>query len=107
MLPLSEITKEVNEWHPFQVNPYSENDSSHDQACKNDQSTKDVINGSDKVLVVADKIKDVCSETVAQGILQAAISNHLILKNFMKGKFNRSFNSADLFLLAKCHIGGT
>lgn len=107
MLPLSEITKEVNEWHPFQVNPYSENDSSHDQARKNDQSTKDVINGSDKVLVVADKIEDVCSETVAQGILQAAISNHLILKNFTKGKFNRSFNSADLFLLAKCHIGGT
>ena len=97
---VSESTKEVNEWHPFQVNPYSENDSSHDQAHKNDQLTKDVINGSDEVLVVADKIEDVCSETVAQGILQAAISNHLILKNFTKGKFNRSFNSADLFLLA-------
>lgn len=100
VLPLSESTKEVNEWHPFHVNPYSENDSSHDQARKNDQSTKDIINGSDEVLVVADKIEDVCSETVAQGILQAAISNHLILKNFTKGKFNRSFNSADLFLLA-------
>ena len=64
MLPLSESTKEVNEWHPFHVNPYSENDSSHDQAHKNDQLTKDVINGSDEVLVVADKIEDVCSETV-------------------------------------------
>ena len=61
----------------------------------------------DDIVVAAETIEDVCTEMVASGIISAAVSNNEILATFDENKFNRSFNNADLMLLANITNGLT
>ena len=85
------------------------------QTTKNQTEFRDkVTDASGEIVVVAERIEDICSETVAQRIRNAAISNHKILTNFTENTFNGSFNSNDLILLTNitkgvtmCHVSNT
>ena len=82
------------------------NQTTNNQTEFREETTK-VTYASGDIVVVAERIEDICSETVAQRIRNAAISNHKILTNFKENTFNGSFNSNDLILLTNITKGLT
>ena len=100
---------------PAKRNPFPKNNdlSSSWSAFKTEASPNTAENVCDKgttahtgtgnglhYLLIAESMEDVCSETVAESVLNAAISAMQIMTSLSKDNVNRSFHPDDLLLIA-------
>ena len=74
--------------------------NTEEKVCDKGSQTHTVTGNGLDYLLIAESIEDVCSETVAESVLKAAISASRIMTSLCNDNVNRSFFPGDLLLIA-------